>query len=150
MAKKLPRAIHPTAKHAPGHRADAMPHVVDEPEALRRATAAVKNEPPPEPAAPTTADERRDEATKLVKRYSLAAGVASMVPAPFLDLAAITAVQIQMLRRLSAIYDLPFSQNRGKAVIAGLAGSMIPATAASAPQACSRACRSSARWQARS
>ena len=33
-----------------------------------------------------------------------------------------------MLRRLSQIYDVPFSENSGKALIASLAGSMIPAT----------------------
>ena len=33
-----------------------------------------------------------------------------------------------MLRRLSQIYDVEFSENRGKALIAALAGSMIPAT----------------------
>ena len=33
-----------------------------------------------------------------------------------------------MLRRISQIYDVPFSENRGKALIAAIAGSMIPAT----------------------
>jgi uncharacterized protein (DUF697 family) len=33
-----------------------------------------------------------------------------------------------MLRRLSQIYGVPFTENRGKALIAALAGSMIPAT----------------------
>jgi uncharacterized protein (DUF697 family) len=37
-------------------------------------------------------------------------------------------LQIQMLRRISQIYDVAFSDNRGKAVIASLAGSMIPTT----------------------
>ena len=36
--------------------------------------------------------------------------------------------QIQMLRRLSQIYGVAFSENRGKALIASLAGSMIPTT----------------------
>ena len=47
---------------------------------------------------------------------------------PFVDLAAVGGVQIQMLRRISQIYDVPFSENRGKVLIASLAGSMIPAT----------------------
>jgi uncharacterized protein (DUF697 family) len=33
-----------------------------------------------------------------------------------------------MLRRISKIYGVAFSENRGKVLIAGLAGSMIPAT----------------------
>ena len=47
---------------------------------------------------------------------------------PLVDLAAVGGVQIQMLRRLSQIYGVPFSKNRGKALIAGFAGTMIPAT----------------------
>jgi uncharacterized protein (DUF697 family) len=47
---------------------------------------------------------------------------------PIVDLAAVGGLQIQMLRRISQIYDVPFSKNRGKALIAGLAGTMIPAS----------------------
>jgi uncharacterized protein (DUF697 family) len=47
---------------------------------------------------------------------------------PVLDLAAVAGVQLQMLRRLSQIYDIPFSKNRGKAILASFAGTMIPAS----------------------
>jgi uncharacterized protein (DUF697 family) len=50
------------------------------------------------------------------------------VPIPVVDLLAVGGLQVQMLRRLSQIYDVEFSENRGKAVIAALAGTMIPAT----------------------
>src|SRR5262249_18301208 len=36
--------------------------------------------------------------------------------------------QLQMLRRLSQLYNVPFTENRGKAIIASLAGSAIPTT----------------------
>jgi uncharacterized protein (DUF697 family) len=36
-----------------------------------------------------------------------------------------------MLRRISRIFDVPFSENRGKALIASLAGTMIPASSGS-------------------
>jgi len=74
-------------------------------------------------------DESRDEiATKLVDRFALWAGGAGLIPIPLVDVATVAGVQIQMLRRLSQIYDVPFSDNRGKSVIAGLLGSTIPAT----------------------
>jgi uncharacterized protein (DUF697 family) len=47
---------------------------------------------------------------------------------PFVDLAAIAGLQLQMLRRISQLYDIPFSKNRGKAVVASFAGTMIPAS----------------------
>ena len=33
-----------------------------------------------------------------------------------------------MLRRISQLYDIPFSKNRGKAIVASFAGTMIPAS----------------------
>jgi len=75
--------------------------------------------------------ERRDElATQLVDRFALGSGVAGLVPLPGIDAVAVGAVQLQMLRRLSQIYEVPFSANRGKALIASLAGAAIPATSA--------------------
>jgi uncharacterized protein (DUF697 family) len=55
-------------------------------------------------------------------------GVAGLLPVPIVDLAAVAGVQLQMLRRLSQIYDVPFSKNRGKAIVASFAGTMIPAS----------------------
>src|SRR5712691_4698833 len=76
-------------------------------------------------------DEQRDEAaSKLVDRFSLWSGAAGLVPIPLVDVAAVGGVQLQMLRRLSEIYGVPFSDNLGKSVIASLAGSVIPASTA--------------------
>ena len=55
-------------------------------------------------------------------------GVGGLIPLPFVDVLAVGGLQLQMLRRLSQIYDVQFSENRGKAVIASLAGTMIPVT----------------------
>ena len=74
------------------------------------------------------AAERKGRARKLVERFSLWSGVAGLLPVPMLDLAAVAGVQLQMLRRLSQIYDIPFSKNRGKAILASFAGTMIPAS----------------------
>jgi uncharacterized protein (DUF697 family) len=81
-------------------------------------------------AVPIT-DERRDElASELVNRFSLWSGAAGLIPVPLLDVVAVGGVQLQMLRRLSEIYGVPFAENRGKSIIASLAGSFIPATTA--------------------
>ncbi|MGA2894943.1 MAG: DUF697 domain-containing protein [Xanthobacteraceae bacterium] len=72
------------------------------------------------------AEDRRATAVKLVERYTVWSGAAGIIPVPFVDLAAVGGVQIQMLRRISQIYCIPFSKNRGKALVVSLAGSMIP------------------------
>jgi uncharacterized protein (DUF697 family) len=82
-----------------------------------------------EAIATDVAPEQRDEmASKLIDRFALWAGVAGLIPLPIIDVVTVGGLQIQMLRRISQIYNVPFSENRGKALIAGLAGSMIPAT----------------------
>ncbi len=121
--KKLPRAIRPAAAHTLGDKPGAAVRE-KEPWELKPAAEDVQH-------ADVTDDSpegRRAAAVKLVKRFSLWSGVAGLVPVPLADLAAVTGVQIQMLRRLSQIYDVPFSENRGKAIIAGLAGTMVPAS----------------------
>ena len=76
-------------------------------------------------------DQERDEvASKLVDRFSLWSGAAGLIPIPLVDMAAVGGVQLCMLRRLSEIYEIPFSENLGKSVLSSLAGAVIPATTA--------------------
>jgi uncharacterized protein (DUF697 family) len=79
-------------------------------------------------SAGSETEPREEVASKLVDRFAIWSGVAGLVPIPVVDLLAVGGLQVQMLRRLSQIYDIEFSENRGKAVIAALAGTMIPAT----------------------
>jgi uncharacterized protein (DUF697 family) len=76
----------------------------------------------------TTPENRDETASKLVDRFAIWSGVAGLIPVPVVDLFAVGGLQLQMLRRLSQIYGVAFSENRGKALIASLAGSLIPAT----------------------
>src|SRR5450631_491873 len=83
------------------------------------------NNAAPEAVAP---GDRAAEATKLVDRFSLWSGAAGLIPVPVVDVFAVGGVQLQMLNKLSQLYGVPFSENRGKALIASVAGSWIPAT----------------------
>jgi uncharacterized protein (DUF697 family) len=75
-----------------------------------------------------TPEQRNEVASKLVDRFAIWSGVAGLLPLPIFDTIAVGGLQLQMLRRLSQIYEVAFSQNSGKALIASMAGSMIPAT----------------------
>lgn len=74
----------------------------------------------------TTPEGRAERASKLVDRFATWSGVAGLLPIPVVDLVAVGALQLQMLRRLSQIFDVPFTENRGKAMISSLLGAMIP------------------------
>jgi uncharacterized protein (DUF697 family) len=74
-------------------------------------------------------DAQRDHlAEQLVDRFSAWSAVAGVVPLPIVDMLAIGGVQLQMLRRLAQIYNVPFHDNRGKSVIASAIGAIIPAS----------------------
>jgi uncharacterized protein (DUF697 family) len=82
------------------------------------------------PATTEMTDSARDElALQLVGRLSLWSGAAGLIPLPLVDVAAVGGVQFYMLRRLSEIYGVPFSDNRGKSILASVAGAVIPASA---------------------
>lgn len=80
------------------------------------------------PESELSPEERNALASRLVDRFAVWSGVAGLIPMPFIDAVAVGGLQLQMLRRLSQIYGVPFSDNSGKAVIATLAGTMIPTT----------------------
>jgi uncharacterized protein (DUF697 family) len=79
---------------------------------------------------PVTGEQREETASQLVDRFSLWSGAAGLIPVPLIDVVAVGGVQLQMLRRLSEIYGVPFTDNRGKSVIASLAGAIISASTA--------------------
>ena len=51
-----------------------------------------------------------------------------LIPVPIVDLVALTGIQLNMLRKLSKAYDIPFSRNLAKNIIASLIGGVIPVT----------------------
>lgn len=67
-------------------------------------------------------------ALRLVNRFAIWSGVAGLIPLPVVDVVAVGGLQVQMVRRISQLYGVPFSENRGKALIASLAGALIPAS----------------------
>jgi len=87
-------------------------------------------EPPPAGAPePSSADSiaapdvRRVQALALVDRFTAWSAIGGAVPLPLLDLASIAALQVQLVRRLAALYERPFS---GEAV----RGTLLAASAA--------------------
>ena len=51
------------------------------------------------------------------------------MPLPLMDIAAITAAQIQLVRELSALYGVPFKDHLGRNVVASLVGGVGSAAA---------------------
>lgn len=57
----------------------------------------------------------------------LAAGASGLIPMPWVDAAALTALQVNLLRCLANVYGVDFSSQIGKSVIGSLVGGALPA-----------------------
>jgi uncharacterized protein (DUF697 family) len=99
----------------------AEEHIESTPSAANDPSPAVQASPTGEPSR-----NRTEHATNLVERFATWAGAVGLIPIPIVDLVAVGGLQVQMLRRLSQIYDVPFAENRGKALLTSLVGAAIP------------------------
>ncbi len=71
-------------------------------------------------------DEREQQARKVIKNYMWWSMGAGLIPVPFVDLVAISGVQLKMLAEVSKVYGVEFNENRGKALIGSLVGYLVP------------------------
>lgn len=65
----------------------------------------------------------RNVADKIVRSHVIWSMGAGLIPVPLFDLAAVTAIQIDLLKQLADLYDADFSQSQGKAFVTALTGS---------------------------
>lgn len=63
------------------------------------------------------------KAQQAIKRHMAAGAIAGILPLPWIGLAALTAVQLNMLRHLASIYGISFSNEIGASAIGALVGS---------------------------
>src|SRR5437868_7124621 len=77
----------------------------------------------------------REQASIIVRRHALWGAAAGLLPIPLLDLAGVTAVQLDMLRQLSDLYGRNYDAMRGKAFVSALSGGTIATVASSVVKA---------------
>jgi uncharacterized protein (DUF697 family) len=70
--------------------------------------------------------DREQRALRVVMKYMWWSMGAGLVPIPFLDLAAVSGVQLKMLADISKLYEVPFRESRGKAVIGSMISTIVP------------------------
>lgn len=63
-------------------------------------------------------------ATDAIKKYSLYSAGAGLIPMPLVDFAAISAIQVTMLKEVAAIYGVAFDTERGRSIVAALIGGL--------------------------
>lgn len=75
---------------------------------------------------------RKEQAQKIVQNHMLFAGGAGLVPIPGVDMVAVAAVQIEMLRQLSSLYEHTFSENQIKNYLSAFTGGILARLGSSA------------------
>lgn len=68
---------------------------------------------------------KQKQAEEIINNYMLWSAGGGMLPIPIADIAAVSALQVEMLSKLAALYDTDISQERSKAFIAAVAGTTV-------------------------
>ncbi len=72
--------------------------------------------------AGTTEESKLDRAALIVSKYATASAAAGLLPLPLADVTLIGAVQMKMVHSLSKLYEVPFSSQWTRSLLASLAG----------------------------
>lgn len=70
-------------------------------------------------------DPRTAHSNSVIKNHMIWSMGAGFIPVPVADFFAVSAIQLDMIRQLSKIYEINFKETEGKAVISALTGSGI-------------------------
>lgn len=65
---------------------------------------------------------RSEEAASIIKNHMIWSMGAGLIPVPVVDMFAVSAIQLDMIRQLATLYDIDFRQTEGKARITALTG----------------------------
>ncbi len=76
-------------------------------------------------------EHREDVARLVIQNHAAYAAGAGLVPIPVLDFAAVTAVQVDMVRALARIYEVRFDDALGKALVGSVLGASATRVGAS-------------------
>ena len=79
-------------------------------------------------AADEGAEKRKKAAVETVERFALWSAGIALVPLPIVDLAALSLLQLKMLRLLTEIYGIDYSRQKGKIYVAALLSFIVPAS----------------------
>jgi len=122
MSRKLPQVTRRTL--------DEIARDAGEPEEAVAAPDAASSGAPPAavPADhPTGPEVRRVRAQSLVDRFTAWSAIGGAVPVPLMDLASIAVLQVQLVRRLAALYERPFSAEAVRGTLMAASAAVLSA-----------------------
>jgi uncharacterized protein (DUF697 family) len=103
--------------------------VEPEPAVLSRTDGSTQAKATTSPAAARAnalAAKRRSLARRIVERHKTYAAMGGFIPLPVANIASVAAINLRMVKQLSALYQVPFERDRTRALIVGLVGGAVP------------------------
>ncbi len=76
-----------------------------------------------------TSEITKEDLDRLLKYHVWASAGVGLVPVPVADMVALTAIQINLVRKIAKAYDIPFLKDKVKNILGALLGSAIPSSA---------------------
>jgi uncharacterized protein (DUF697 family) len=68
---------------------------------------------------------REQQAAKIVRKNMYWAVGVGLIPIPIIDIAAVTLIQLDMLKELCKCYNVPYSEVKGKALLSAIGGAAL-------------------------
>lgn len=65
------------------------------------------------------------ESASIIKNHIVWSMGGGAIPIPFIDMIAVTAIQLDMIKQLARVYDLDYKETEGKAIVTALTGSAM-------------------------
>jgi len=78
----------------------------------------------PEASITVSTDTRLQRAERVIRRNMWWSAGAGLLPVPMVEFAAITAVQVKLIKELADLYDTPFRKDGAKAAVVSLVGGL--------------------------
>ncbi|MES2355826.1 MAG: DUF697 domain-containing protein [Pseudomonadota bacterium] len=69
---------------------------------------------------------RSERLDRLARNHILAASGVGLVPIPIVDIAGVMGVHLDLIKKLSDEYNVPFDKSRGKTILTALLGGLFP------------------------
>lgn len=77
---------------------------------------------------PESGDISAENPDTIIRHHLIAAMAAGLIPVPLIDFIGISGIQINLLRKLAKVYNIPFSDDIVKNLIGALIGGALPAS----------------------
>jgi len=74
----------------------------------------------------------RSKADEIIQQHIVWSIGAGLVPVPILDIAAVSGIQLDMLKQLASLYEVRYTESEGKVWLSALSGSILAKIAANA------------------